>query len=90
MKSLNLHLRVVMKNALTSLEVELWCHKPKHVHVFTNNSLQRALQHLIKCYYLGAGNLAVLQTTRIPMSIDLAPFWLIYICQNVNEILCVS
>ena len=75
MVSLNLHLRDTKKYIDFSEKRAFWCHKPKHLHFFTKNTLQRPVQHLIKCCYFEVGNLDVLQTSGISMDIDPAPFW---------------
>ena len=49
--------------------------KPKDLHFFTKKPLQRTVQHLIKCFYFEVGNHSVLQTTGIPIGIDLVSFW---------------
>ena len=72
MISLNSHFRVIIKNTLISLEIELFGVINLHIHFFTKNSLERAVQHLIKCCHFEVGNLTLLQTTSI--SINPAPF----------------
>ena len=77
MISLNSHLRVIIKNTLISLEIQLFGFINLNIHFFTKNSLERAEQHLIKCCHFEVGNLIVLQT--IGISTDIAPF-----CANLN------
>ena len=72
MISLNSHFRVIIKNTLISLEIELYGVINLNIHFFTNNSLEKAVQHLIKCCHFEVGNVTALQT--IGISIDLAPF----------------
>ena len=71
MISLNSYFRMIIKNALISLETELFGVINLNIHFFKKNSLERAVQHLIKCCH-EVRNLTVLQTVGI--SIDLAPF----------------
>ena len=52
-----------------------WCHKPKHVHFFIKNDLQRTVEYLIESFCFEVGNLTILQTIDIPMVIDPATFW---------------
>ena len=71
MISLNSYFRVIIKNTLIPLEIELFGVINQNKHFFKKNSLKRAVQHLIKCCH-EVGNLTVLQT--IGISIDLTPF----------------
>ena len=67
MISLNSHFRVIIKNTLISLEIELFGVINLNIHFFTKNSLEKAVQHLIKCCHFEVGNVT-------GISIDLAPF----------------
>ena len=78
MISLNLHLKEKFafnnkKFIVSSGNRDFCCHKLKHLHFFTNNFLQKTVQHLIKCYF-EVRNLTVLQTSGIPLGVDPAPF----------------
>ena len=71
---MNSHLKEIMKKYIFSSGNKAFCcHKPKHLHFFTKNFLQKTVKHLTKCYF-EVTNLIVLQTSDIPMGIDPAPF----------------
>ena len=76
MISSNSHFRVIIKNTLISLEIELFGVTNLNIYFFTKNSLERAVQHLIKCCHFEVGNRTVLQT--IGISIDL-----VTLCANL-------
>ena len=42
---------------------------------FTKTYLKRTLQFVIENSYLTVGHIFLLQTVRVPMGIDPAPFW---------------
>ena len=75
MISFNLGFWVVIKNTLISVEIELFGVTNLNTHFITKNSLERAVQYLIKCRHFEVGNLTVLQTISISMGINPAPFW---------------
>ena len=62
-----------------------WCHKPKHVHFFIKNDLQRTVEYLIESFYFEVGNLTILQPLIFPCLLTQPLFGLIFISQNINR-----